>query len=105
MTRFMQGTCGNKNGRPKGSISLTSAIRRKLTKVNPDTKRKYLDDMVDVMIDKAVNEKDFKVIREIWNHIDGTPKQAIEKVEDIDISKQVMSHENIMRKVDEILAI
>ena len=77
MARFKQGKSGNPEGRPKGSVSITSAIRRKLEETNPKTKRQYVDDLVDVMIDKALREKDFRVIKEIWNHIDGLPKNVL----------------------------
>lgn len=76
MARFKQGQSGNPEGRPKGSVSITSAIRRKLEETNPKTKRQYVDDLVDVMIQRAVNEKDFRVIKEIWNHLDGSPRQT-----------------------------
>lgn len=78
MAKFKQGESGNPEGRPKGSVSITSAIRRKLESTNPATKRLYVDDLVDVMIERAVKEKDFRVIKEIWNHIDGSPRQTTE---------------------------
>lgn len=82
MAKFKEGESGNPNGRPKGSISITSAIRKKLEAVNPKTKRLYVEDLVDMMIEKAVNEKDFRVIKEIWNHIDGSPRTTPEEVSD-----------------------
>ncbi len=101
MTRFSQGTSGNPDGRPKGSVSLTSAIRRKLSEVNPDSKRRYLEDMVDVMMEKAVKDKDFKVIKEIWNHMDGSPRQTIEQVGDMS-SYDPISEAKILARVDAI---
>jgi hypothetical protein len=82
MAKFKEGKSGNPEGRPKGSISITSAIRRKLEEVNPATKRLYVEDLVDVMMDKALKEKDFRVMKEIWNHIDGSPRTTSEDVGD-----------------------
>jgi len=101
MTRFTQGISGNPDGRPKGSVSVTSAIKRKLLEVNPETKRQYLEDMVDVMIYKAVKDKDFKAIREIWNHMDGTPRQTIEQVGEV----KSFDPEKIRERVNSIFAI
>lgn len=78
MARFKQGQSGNPKGRPKGSVSITTAIKDKLQEINPNTKKQYLYDLVNVMIEKAIKEKDFRVIREIWNHIDGSPRQTTE---------------------------
>lgn len=63
MAKFEEGKSGNPEGRPKGSISITSAIRKKLDETNPKTKKKYLHDLVDVMVEKAINEKDLRVIK------------------------------------------
>lgn len=80
MTKFQHGASGNPEGRPKGSVSITSAIKRKLEETNPASKRLYVDDLVDVMIEMAVKGKDFRAIKEIWNHIDGSPRQTTEMV-------------------------
>lgn len=78
MTKFKKGKSGNPGGRPQGSVSITSAIKRKLAETNPTTKRLYVDDVVDVLIEKAVIEKDPRVLKEIWNHIDGSPRQTLD---------------------------
>ena len=82
MAKFKEGESGNPEGRPKGSVSITSAIKRKLDETNPKSKRRYVDDIVDVMVEKAVKEKDFRVIREIWSHIDGYPRPSIADKDD-----------------------
>ena len=77
MAKFKRGASGNPNGRPKGSISITSAIRQKLSEVNPISKRAYLDDLVEVTLNHAL-KGDLKAIKEIWNHLDGSPRQTQE---------------------------
>lgn len=68
----------NRKGRIDGSISLTSAIKRELQKCPEGyDKRTYLELLVKRIIKKAVIDGDAVTIKQIWNYIDGLPKQNI----------------------------
>jgi hypothetical protein len=79
---FMPGVSGNPKGRPKGTVSITEAIRRKLNEMAPSTdnkeKRTYLEVLIIRIMNKAIIEGDQQMISRIWNYIDGMPKQSIE---------------------------
>ncbi|KKK72984.1 hypothetical protein LCGC14_2898430 [marine sediment metagenome] len=71
---------GNAKGRPKGSgMNITSEIKAKLlSKPNGKDGKTYLQLLIDVIIEKAVIERDTKTIEQMWKYIDGLPKQSIE---------------------------
>jgi hypothetical protein len=85
---FKKGTSGNPAGRPKGSVSITEAIKRKLEEVfiPPGTtdeernkiKRTHLEAIVDTVMENALILKDPRTIKDVWNYIDGLPKATIE---------------------------
>lgn len=87
-TLFKKGQSGNPAGRPKGSVSITEAIKRKLSEVfiPPKTppeeinkiKRTYLEAIVDTVMENALVAKDPRTIKDVWNYIDGLPKATIE---------------------------
>ena len=69
----------NREGRPKGSgISITTAIKRELEK-KPEgaDKSTYLDLLVKRIMKKAIQEGDQQTIKQIWNYVDGLPKQDV----------------------------
>lgn len=69
----------NRGGRPKGSgISITTAIKRELEKCpDGESKATYLDLLVKRIMKMAIQDGDNKTIKQIWNYIDGMPKQDI----------------------------
>lgn len=73
---FQKGVSGNPKGRPKGSISLTSVIKRKLKEMSPDGKREAVEMLADNIIQDALDNNN-KMRQLIWNYIDGLPKQNI----------------------------
>jgi len=75
---FMPGVSGNPNGRPAGSISITTAIKRKLEETPDGQKKTYLVQIVDKLIEKALIDGDEKVLKLLWNYIDGMPKASID---------------------------
>lgn len=76
--RIISGT-PNPNGRPKGSgISITTELKRKLQERAEGDEKTNLELLVEKVIHKAIVDGDEKTIRQLWNHIDGMPKQKIE---------------------------
>ena len=71
--RFVVGNPGG--GRPKGSVSITGEIRRKLQQAS-ESGRTYLDLVIDKIIDKAIKDGDTATLRIMWSYIDGMPKQS-----------------------------
>lgn len=80
--RLLPGNTANPNGRPKGTVSITDAIRRKLEEMAPlannEEKRTYLEVLIVRIMNKAIVDGDQQMITRIWNYIDGMPKQSIE---------------------------
>ena len=106
-TQWKPGQSGNPSGRPKGTVSIVEAIRRKLQKmpcncggtfrliktgknkgkykcnkcrtiVEKDDAKRYVDFMVDKIFKKALIENDTRMMIDIVDRIDGKPKQGIE---------------------------
>ena len=75
--RFKPGYSGNPQGRPKG-ISITEMIKRKLEEVPPGEKRTYLEALILKILKKAIIDEDSQMIKNIWNYVDGMPKEKIE---------------------------
>ena len=76
--RFTDGNRFGKNGKPKGSVSITAEIKRKLDECPEGQKRTYLEILIIKILKKAVADEDSQMIKTIWNYIDGMPKQPIE---------------------------
>ena len=95
-TKFKKGQSGNPKGKPKGTISLTSMIKRKLQELVPDGKRQAIEMLADNIIQDAL-EHNNKMRQLIWNYVDGMPKQGIDIKHTL---KQILTEEQI----DELLS-
>ncbi len=70
---FKKGQSGNPNGRPKGSLSITTEIKRMLSGTNEkDAKIKEFREIIWGLVKK----KKWDTIKTIWNYVDGMPKQS-----------------------------
>jgi hypothetical protein len=76
--RILPGYSGNYNGRPSHSISLTTEIKKKLDEVNPESHKTYLEELLNKILEKAIKDGDPATIKQVWNYLDGMPKQSIE---------------------------
>ena len=68
----------NRDGRPKGAgISITTAIKKELEKVPEGQKATYLDLLVKKILKKGIVDGDNSTVKNIWNYVDGKPRETI----------------------------
>ena len=75
----------NRNGRPKGSVSVVDAIRKKLKEhvkgqedMLPSEKKTYLDKLVESYLDKGINKQSDKILVDVIDRIDGRSQESID---------------------------
>lgn len=68
----------NPAGRPVGSISIISHIKKKLAEVPIGQMTTYAEQAAELMIRQAIVDKDGHMLREIMHYVDGMPKQKID---------------------------
>jgi len=76
MGRFRPGLSGNPTGRPAGSVSITAEIKKKLQEIPDGQQKSYLELLINRILKQAVVDGNEQMIKQIWNYIDGPPKQA-----------------------------
>ena len=78
--RLLPGHTANPNGRPKGSVSVVSAIKRKLEEEYPEAsneqKRTYLDKIVAAYFEEIIEGKDKTLLKDVIDRVDGKPIQT-----------------------------
>lgn len=74
--KFGPGNIANPNGRPKGSVSVVEAIRRKLEECPDGDEKTYLQLLTQKVFDKALDDGDVQIIKDIINRVDGMPTQS-----------------------------
>ena len=76
---YKKGQSGNPAGRPKGSgLSITTEIKRELDKIPQGQKATNLQLLIKKILKLAIEEDDKVMIKNIWNYVDGLPKQSTE---------------------------
>ena len=98
--RIMKGYSGNPNGRGSGSMSITSAIIRKLKEcgtMKDGTKRQYLDLMVERIVGLAIIDGDVQMLKEVWHAIDGVPTIKALLTGNANINNQVVDTINSIK--------
>ena len=79
---FPKGISGNPKGKPKGTFSLISILKRELQKIPPELKGKerkmYAEILIKKQLHKAIIEGDEQSIKLIWNYVEGMPRQPID---------------------------
>jgi len=69
----------NRKGRPKGAgISITTEIKRELESIPKGHKASYLQLLIKQILKKAILDGDGDMIKQIWNYLDGKPKESID---------------------------
>lgn len=82
---FQKGQSGNPNGRPKGSVSVVEALKRRMTEyyIDPtkpqdnESRRTHLEALVDAWFENALKIRDQRAIKDMVSYIDGLPKQTV----------------------------
>jgi len=74
-TRFKKGESGNPKGRPQGSVSITTEIKKKLNEIPEGQKKTYLDLLINRILKLGVVDGNEQIIKAIWGYVDGMPKQ------------------------------
>ncbi len=74
---FPPGVSGNPSGKPPGTYSIVTALKRRLAEIIRKDGRQAGDDYLDLWLQKARKEKGFEALREIIHQIDGKPKQPL----------------------------
>lgn len=100
---FLPGQSGNPAGRPKGSVSITSAIKAKLEEQyndlkNPDDRKTYLERIIEAIFHNAIEVKDARSLKDIWAYIDGQPKQTMDLGVDKDSIEELTDFFRIVAK-------
>lgn len=95
--RFTPGTSGNPEGRP--AFSITEMIKKKLQEISPGNKKTYLENLIIVILNKAIVQQDEKMLKLIWNYMDGMPKQDI-KVRSNTIVDDILEKAGLLPKND-----
>ena len=72
------GNSGNPYGRPKGSLSLIHILKEKLEKIPENSKLSFAEAIIEALVKKAIADEDMSAIREIWDRIEGRPKDSID---------------------------
>jgi hypothetical protein len=67
----------NREGRPKGSVSVVVAIKKKLEECPEGKEKTYLHYLVEKIMKKAIIDDDVNMIRDIIDRVDGKPKQPL----------------------------
>lgn len=87
-----KGTSGNPEGRPPGTISLTTIIKRKLQeiykteKTNPDRKL-AIELLADRILENSIENASERSQEKVWAYLDGQPKATL----DIGADKESLS--------------
>lgn len=95
---FKKGQSGNPKGRPKGSISLLSILKKQLRKRTIDKKYRNAYLLVQKTLDKAIVDGDNAQIKLIWDYLEGMPKQNIKVEGELNINQAL---DEIKKIIDE----
>ena len=68
---------GNKNGRPKGSLSLLTILKNKLETMSPDQQRTAAEVFIENMVQDGLDGND-RVREMIMNYVEGKPVNRVE---------------------------
>jgi hypothetical protein len=76
--QLLPGQTANPYGRPIGSVSIVTELRKRLQEIPTGEKRAYIDLFVDRIMEKAMVEGDVAIMRDLIDRIDGKPAQSVD---------------------------
>jgi hypothetical protein len=74
--KFVKGHSGNKNGRPKNSVSINTELRKLLAGKGKDGKRKVVEAVAYKILQDALGG-DTRLMIEMWQQMEGKPAQNV----------------------------
>lgn len=103
--QFVKGVSGNPYGRPEGSgISIVTELKRKLNEVPEGEKSSYLQLLIQQILDKAIEEGDTQMIRDMIDRVDGKPTQRIENINDSEVNQALEILKDAIGKTDKTVS-
>lgn len=97
--KFIPGVSGNPNGRPKGSVSVVEALKRKLEEYPEGNTKTYLELLVNRYMKNAIQDGDTQLIRDLINRVDGMPTQRNEVTGKDGEPLVIIKHDNTSQSV------
>ena len=79
-------------GRPKGSLSITGEIKKKLEEMSPylttrGEQQTYLEALINTILEEAIKNKDSMMIAKLWAYVDGLPRNTIDLRSEVVLEK------------------
>lgn len=91
---WKKGESANPNGRPKGSVSIVAAIKKKLEEEHPtstpEQKKLWLDMIVEKIFDAGI-KGEASILKDMIDRVDGKAKETLDlnaKIDNTDISDE-----------------
>jgi hypothetical protein len=78
---WVKGVSGNPAGRPKGGVSITEAIKRRLNEIDPKKRKKVVDIFADSLVKNAIKGNGV-AMRIVVERVDGVIKAIADEVDD-----------------------
>lgn len=75
--QWVKGQSGNPEGRPKGTVSIVSALKERLEEIPKGEKKTYLNLFIDQIVKKTLKDGDVSMMKDVIDRIDGKPRQDV----------------------------
>ena len=81
----------NRAGRPPKDMSLTELLKQALSQPRTEDGKTKKQELIDIMLDMALTDKDKDMIKYLFNRVDGMPKQSMDiEVADVTPTKFII---------------
>ena len=75
---FKPGQSGNPKGKPKGTISLVSILKKKLSEMDRGSRKTFAELFIQkYLLKKAIVDEDMRIMKDVIDRIDGKPTRSI----------------------------
>jgi hypothetical protein len=97
--KFLPGHAVAGPGRPKGSYSIMTIIRKKMEEIPLGQTKAWKEQIADIIVEEAVVKRNANMLNLIVDHMDGKPKQPIE----IDVDRENVSNlSGVLKQISEL---